>query len=191
MSISDFLQKRINDKGWFSVGNIYFDNSFVIHPFTSKGYVALSPEADMMFTLGKLDSANTDALEKEYLVLNNRYIGFQQTIVCVGLDQLQHFEAMLYSHERFVEHEKEFPLPKIPSITDIEAMTPDPETGLYDGMDEVTLMDGRKISTIALYPNNPYDTYSGLRIRNYQRFITNQKFFVKACNELFGLSDCI
>ena len=190
-SVSDFMIKQIRSMGWFSVANLYFDNGLAVSPFTVSGRVCLSPSAEMLFTTGKLDTANSEVMEGKYITMAPGFVGFQQTIPCIGLGHLQHFDALLFSHERFYADGEEFYTPTIPKPDQFDGMVADAKTKLYPGLDETHLHGGNVISTVNMYPGHKNVEYSGVRVDQFKIFQDNQKKFVEACNKFFGLGDCM
>lgn len=192
MTVSEFALERINEKGWLSLASLYFDNALVINIFNTRGYVAYSPSKDMYFFLGVEDSTNTDCIERKFVALNNKFVGQAQMISVIGGEHMQHFDINLFSHRRFINDEQEvFPTPEVPTPDDVMGIELDPETGLVEGKDEVTLMNDEKIACINLYPDNKYEEYSGLKIKSYQTFMKNHEKFIAALNTMLGVSDAI
>lgn len=192
MTVTEYLIERVNEKGWMSLSSLYFDNALVVNIFNSRGYIAYSPSKDMFYFTGAEDTSNTDCIERKYVALDNKYVGQSQMITVVGGEHLQHFDIHLFSHYRFINDDQEvYPTPVVPTPDEIKALVVDPETGLVDGEDVITQMNGEQISCRSLYPDNKITDYSGLKIVNYQKFIKNHEKFIAALNTMLGVSDAI
>lgn len=193
-AISELLIKRVQQYGWITVGNIMFKEGVpVFNPATTSGNICISKSADMMFSTSRMDTHNTYTIEESYLVQDDSHVGLQQTIAVAPLDELHHFDVMLFSQWfRTTVDGNEYVVPKYPDPAMIEGLVPDEETGLFAEGDTITTIRDREESAISIYPNdrNVID-YTGIWIKGYQRFIKNQKMFCKMVNEMFGLSDCM
>ena len=210
--IFDFCLERLQKDDWLGLSNLYFDNAYVINVFSTRGYVAYSPSKMCFFTMGTLDSTDSELVEGTYAVLEHGILGLQQNITAVSYEHLQHFDMAQYCHYQFYTDEQEvMPWARIPSRATIMGLTHDPNTGLYTGenLDEVQLASNypgerqtstRWISSIGFFPEeegeqqqkNPNKWYySGARIAGWQRFYKNQEKFKTMLNSAFGVSDAI
>lgn len=193
--ISDFLIKQVKEKGWLSVGNIMFEDAVpCINPITNAGYVCLSPGSELIFSPSRMDTHNTYVIENGYLFTDFGKAGVQQTINVNPFDRLRQFDTLILSQIYWDSEDGESILvPKYPDIATVEGMIQDPETGLYPNTDIVEReVSGIKESTISPYPTlvNVQD-YIGIRVKEYQTFLKNQKKFREFIQNLYGLSDCI
>jgi len=196
MRIADFCIEQVKAKGWFSIANLYFDNSYCIFPFTQAGRVCYSPSADVFFSTSTIDSVNTQHMMWYYLAeADDRHLSLYQTFTCTGGDHLQHFDSHLFNYSRQTPSGiDEFPVPTLPSEATVKGYTLD-ENGQYVSggrHEEICMEDDRIISALDLYPERKslYD-YIGVQIGGYQEFIKNHEVFCKAVNKHFNLSDCI
>ena len=193
MTSAEFMVSCVKKFGWFGIGNIFIDNGLVVNPFTVYGTVCYSESAEQLFTTGKYDTENTGVLQEHYLVTPPKFVGFQQTIVCVQFASIQHIDVHMFSQSYFFDMKAEnpvYPTPKIPSEEFALSLAKDEETGLYDNTDTYTRMDGNDISTLNIYPGRSEYDYTGIRAESYRQFIKNQRAFANAVNEYFGLTDC-
>lgn len=190
---SDFFIKVVQSKGWMYIGNMFFDNSYTLFPFTSDGRICCSPSAEMIFAVSKVDSTNSMALEFDYIVHDDKYMGLYQTLACIGIEHLQHFDTNLFSYPRITPSGADkFYTPKVITPAEVAALSPDSETGLYPNTDTVGFEDGRVFSYMNLYPDfKDLDRYIGIKVDKYKEFNKNHDVFCKAINEWFGLTDCI
>lgn len=186
----DFFLEQLNSKDWLGISNLYFDNSYMINVYLTRGYVAYSPSKRIFFATACLDSTDTKIVEDTYVTLEREYIGMQQNLTCIGDDMLQHFDLALYSHYRFYnDAQDEMPAPTIPSRSTIKSLTADEETGLYPGCDETSFLDGRIESAIGMY-DKKYP-YSGAVVKTWKRFYKNQEKFRAFLSTTCGVSDAI
>ena len=191
---SDFLVERIQKNGWLSVGNIYFDNGLNWNPFTTGGYICLSPSKELIISDGKYDSTNSAKLDNFLIWNSHRYINMWQTITVVGFDMLQHFDINLFQGEQFYNiNEKEYYLPDVPTPDEIKAIQLDPDTGLADETQYSIgeTLDKQKWSCIEAFPDAPWDQAVGFRIKVWQDFYKEHEKFCNAMNTFLGVSDCI
>lgn len=197
MAVLDLAVKQIVDKGWLSLTSLCFDNAYVINIFNTRGYVAYSKSQACFFCTGGLDSTDSESIESKFNAFDAGHVGMQQVITCVGEEHLQHFDMALYSQYRFVWDEQTvMPYPTIPTKTEIEALTPNPDTGLYDGYEQMEMYDGRLVSVIPMYKkffNYPVDgqPFSGAKIDSWKQFYLNQKKFMVMLKDGFGITDAI
>lgn len=191
--ISDMLVQQIQKDGWLSVGNIMFkDGVPLFNPITTAGLICLSPGKRLMFSTSRMDSHNTYVIEESMLVQDMEHAGLQQTIAVVPLDDLHHFDYLLLSQwHRTNEDGTKFIGPKYPKPTDVEAMKPDPDTGLFPNTDTLTTIRGREMSAIATYPDENIKDYTGILVEGYQAFLKNQKMYCQFIKDVFGIGDCI
>lgn len=195
MSMLDLLSKQLDEKGWLAMSSLYFDNGYVINVFNSRGYVARSNAMECFFAFSTMDSTDTDQVENTYVVMRRDHMGMQQTITVVGYDHLQHFDMAQYSHYAFYDNSQEkVPYPKIPTPAELEAMTPNPDTGLYDSADTVQTLSGKEISAISMYNDffDPYTKdwqYSGAIVGKWKNFYKNHKKFCTFLNDAYGITD--
>lgn len=188
--VLDYFAEQLAAKDWLGISQLYFDNSFIINVYLTRGYVAYSPGKQLFFSVSALDSTDTKIVEDTYVTMQREYIGMQQNLTVAGADHLQHIDLALYSHYNFYnDDDPKCPYPTIPSRAKIMAMTADPKTGLYSGCDEATFIDGRTESTLALYDKT--SPYSGANPKTWQRFYKNQEKFKTFLKDGFGVSDAI
>ena len=62
MAMVDFLERQITEKGWLSVLNLYFDNSYTISVYNTRGMVAYSKNDQCFFAMSPVDSLETEIL---------------------------------------------------------------------------------------------------------------------------------
>ena len=193
------LVEYVRKRTWLSVANIFTDNGFTVQPQTANGYICASMSKEIVLTTGKIDTQNTPILERRFLVAPENHVSYQQTITVIAFDQIQHWDALLFTqvhHYEFNGPAENFYLPKWPDTAEMMAMdgTEDPETGLYPNTDTVTLMDDTQMSMINLYPHVPEyqnrDKYIGMKVAPFIEFQKNHEVFCNAMNEMFDLSDC-
>ena len=82
--IFDFCLERLQKDDWLGLSNLYFDNAYVINVFSTRGYVAYSPSKMCFFTMGSLDSTDSELVEGTYAVLEHGILGLQQNITAVS-----------------------------------------------------------------------------------------------------------
>lgn len=192
MAIADFMKAYVQKNGWLSVGNIYFDNSLTVNPFTVAGRVCMSTSAGILFTTGKYDTILTEKLEHTYMSMNDKYLGYQQTICCCDLECLQHFDANSFCHERHMDLDpKKYPVPKIPTKAQIQALKPDPKTGLVPNTSTITQFDDTEMSVLDIYPEFNIEYFSSLKIIPAKEFYDNHDVFKAAVKQMFGVSDLV
>ena len=190
-SVSDFLVKRVKENGWFSVGSLYFDNCYTIHPFESGGRICMSPSAEVIIAMNNYDAIDSATLD-DFLVHDERRIGCQQNIAIFGFEHLQHFAVNLFNMTHTYPTKVEnFPLPIIPTPKIIKAISLDDETGLADNQSIARTISQKDIATMDLFPDLEIADTSGVRIKKLQDFYANQEQFAAAMNKFLGLSDCI
>lgn len=192
--ISDMLIKQVKEKGWISVGNIMCKEGVpLFNPATTSGNICLSQSAGLIFSTSRMDTHNTFVIEESYLVQDDSHAGVQQTISVAPLDELHHFDVLLFSQWFRTNADGDAYVP--PKYLDpkmIEALTPDKETGLFAEGDTIVTIRDRQESALSVYPNDTnIKDYTGIWIEGYQRFLKNQKMFCKLINEMFGLGDCM
>jgi len=190
-SVADFLLKRVQENGWFSVGSLYFDNCYTLQPFEIDGRICLSPSAELIIAINNYDAIDSATLD-DYLVHDERRIGYQQNIAIFGFEHLQHFAVNLFNLTHvYPSKVEEFPLPAIPTPDVINGITLDPETGLAADQSVARKITRKEIATMDLFPDLEISDASGARIKKLQDFYANQKQFAEAMNKFLGLSDCI
>lgn len=194
--IADFLIERIQANGWFSIGNIMFEDIVpCINPTSSGGFVCLSKSKQLIFSAVRMDTHMSYVIEEGYLAQDSFNHGVQQTIVCEPFDRLRQFDVLtLSTFTRWNKDKTEIIPPKYPKVSDVEALTVDPDTGLYDPSktDTITMIDGIESSAIDVFPDfNIPKQYVGVRVNEYKQFIKNQKAFCAYINKFFGLTDCM
>ena len=211
MSMKDLCVARLTDPGWLALSSIYFDNSYVITVYSTRGYVAYSPSEECFFSSNSMDSTDTANIEARFNIidgeLSRRHIGMQQTVTCISIEHMQHFDYANYSHYCFYWDEQ------IPTEAELDAFTldpdvptePDPEDpfrvkpiphSLYlgNGLDTTVMLDGRELSTIPLYKD--FETkyhlaYSGAIVGEWKMWYNNHKKFKQMLSEAYGVSDAI
>ena len=213
MTAAEMLLRYVGEHGWYSVANIFHDNEYSHQPHAANGLICASPSLEMLFTTGKVDAENTPIVEHRYVVAPYNHIDFEQSIAVLPFEHLQRWDALTFTQCHHYETKgpvDDYPIPTLPSPDEIEAIQLDPETGLADGYPIAVLNDRRytdkkrneeddekyatQISVIDVHPDHPEwsnDKFMGLRIKNIQTFIKNQKLFCECCNTMFGVSDCI
>lgn len=210
-AILNFCLERLQDSDWLGLSNLYFDNSYTINIFLTRGYVAYSPSKGCFFSMNCLDTADTAVIENSYAVLDYQYIGQQQNVTAVGDDHLQHIDVAQYSRYQFYNDEQTvMPWARIPTRDVIMGLEKDPVTGLYLNTDTVGLIAAtpdqdpatteRIISAISMYPevegsqqkSDPNTwMYSGAIVQKWREFYKNQDKFKVMLNDAFGVSDAI
>lgn len=188
MAMLDVLTGRIKEKGWLAISNLYFDNSYIINIFATRGYVAYSPSNEVFLAYSCLDSTDSSVVEGKFITMDKNHCGMQQNITVAGQEHLQHFDFATYSHYNWYNDDQEStPWPNIPAEAEIRAFTKNPETGLYDGTDTATMINYRERSCVAMYGKE--HPYSGANVEAWQAFYKNHDKFVKMLNECYGISD--
>ena len=197
MSMVDMLTNRLKKHGWLSITSLYFDNAYAINIFNTFGFVAYSAADECFFSVNCLDTTDTEIIENRLVTLNPGKIGQQQVVTCVGLEHFQHFDMATFGHYRFLAAPVNgcIPYPDIPSPDDIMAYGVNPDTGLVDGVDEVTTMAMTKRSTLSLYDKfydyKNDDFYSGINIAEWQYWYTNHDAFLKMLTDGYGVTNPI
>lgn len=210
MALIDVFEKELTEKGWLAFSSLYFDNAMIYNIFNTRGYIAYSKSNQVFMTFDCLDSTDSSKVESYYVAMDNNYTGMQQTIVFAGVESFQRFSLAQYSHYRFYEDSQdETPYPTIPTKEQLDALSVNPDTGLYDGYDEVhirpssmfgreiqnetTYTNERKYSTIPLYDRDLIgeDKYSGAIIDGWKMFYKNHDKFVKLLNDAHGITDAM
>ena len=188
----DFLVERLNEKGWLSISTLYFDNSYCMNIYTSRGYVAFSPSRNLFFSYNCLDTTDSKVVENTYAILDRVNIGQQQNITVAGSDCLQHFDIAQYSHydHYYYDEQEKTPYPDIPTKDTIMGFTLNPDTGLYENADIAHMVNDTEVSVYPLYPKEK-EIYSGAIIANWQRFYKNQEKFCKMLGEAYGVTDAM
>ena len=193
VSMLDHLHTQLTEKGWLSISNIYFDNHYLLHVFNTRGFVAYSKSNECFYELRPLDSTHTSIVEHKLVAFDNKWIGHQQNITIAGDEHMQHFDVATYAHrDFFTDAEGDLPIVKIPTQAEIEALTKNPDTGLYDGLDTVTTLDPiNKFSTKCLYPDNPEVHYVGAVIDYWKEFYANHDKFKTYLSTFLGVTDAL
>lgn len=190
MPLTNFLVEQVNRLGWLGISTLYFDNSYCINVFSSRGYVAYSPSKSLFFSFNCLDTTDTELIENTYDMMEKNYIGQQENLTVVEAEHLQHFDIAGYRHYNFY-HDEDVKLPwvKIPTEAELNVLVKDEATGLYLGTDTVTKMNGKEVSTIGMYGKDR--PYSGAIIDNWKRFYVNHAKMVQFVSEEFDITDAI
>ena len=196
MSMITLLKKQITEAGWLSLTNIFFDNAYTINVFATRGYVAFSEADECFFSYNAMDTTDTQIIENQYVTIGPGHAGMQQVITVVGLEHVQHFNIAQYSHYCwYTDEQDKTPYPKIPTVDTITSMTPNEETGLYDGCDVVVQKDGKERSTIDLYEHmvdyRKCDLYSGANVDAWKMFYNNHDKFIAMLSAAYGVTDAI
>ena len=168
-----------------------------INPISSAGMVCLSPSKQLIFSIVRMDTHMSYVIEEGHLAQDVYNAGVQQTVVCEPFDRLRQFDLLLFTNKIHWDAAGEKILvPKIPTVDTMMGIKLDKETGLADesAADIITSVDDKQCSAVNLYP---YDEtlnvrdYKGLRVKEYQEFIKNQKAFCAFMKEFAGIGDCI
>lgn len=197
MTSGQYLIEYVKKTGWFWVANIFHDNGYTSQPHTTNGCICASPSLEQFFILNKTDFENTPVIEQYLAVYPNNEISPQQMISSCAFRWIQRFDTLLGTHSTFYKSFgdfDEFPVPTIPNDSDILALTPDPETGLYSGPNITTADYNDGVASVYnLYPFTEWGDMRrvGIRIDRYQSFLRNQKKFCQAMNLMHGVSDCL
>lgn len=202
----NFLTKRVQEAGWLSIATLFFDNAYTVEVFNTNGYLAYSPAQECFFILNALDSTDSEEMMYKFVFHNGRHLGQEHVMTVVGSEHLQHFDMAMYAHSEFFRplNDKPFPYPTIPTPAELEALQPDPDTGLYDetqydlvykGSTYTRALTGAKESAISMYedfyPAKESNLYSGARITKWKQFYENHQKFLTALNDWLGVSDGI
>jgi len=190
----DLALNSVKTKGWLSLATLFFDNGYTVSVFNTLGAIAYSPSEDAFFSINSLDSTNTVQIQTWFAITGDRYyVGQQQILTVIASEHLQHVSFATYAHARFFNEPEdggEITLhgPVIPTVAELDALTPDPQTGLYDGQDTACRMSGEKVSTIPLYPDHT-KYYSGAIITNWKKFYKAHKAFLGFVQDVTGCGD--
>lgn len=197
MAMVDFLERQITEKGWLSVLNLYFDNSYTISVYNTRGMVAYSKNDQCFFAMNPVDSLETEVLESKVLIFEPGQIGQQVGLTVAGEEHLQHYDLATYTHFRnfFTTKMSEILLDPLPSFTipnadEVKAMEPNPDTGLYDGTDTITMLGLNQLSTIGMYDKSA-KMYSGAIVEFWKNFYKNHDIFLTYLKDQFGVSSPI
>jgi len=212
MTAAEILLKYVEAHGWYSVANIYHDNEYSHQPHGANGLICASPSMEVLFTAGKVDFENSDIIDHKYVVTPYKHIDFEQSVTVLPFEHIQRFDALTFTQAHHFELQGpvgDFPIPTLPSPDEIMAIVVDPETGKAEGHPTAVLTNRRytdkvrngedekyatEIAVFDVHPDHPEwsnDKFMGLRIKNIQTFIENQRLFCQRCNAMFGVSDCV
>lgn len=219
MSMVDLCIKRIQENGWLSLSSLYFDNSYVITIYASRGYVAYDPTDKCFIASNCMDSSDTANIENRFNVIygyKTGHVGMQQTVTFVDDAMLQHFDTAMYCHYcYFRDDQTDMPYPKIPTEDELRAFVKPEKPKLvnpkkrddplgvlptydkiYEGedLDRVVMLNNVEVSTVNLYKEfeEKYNLpYSGAVVGEWLMWYDNHKKFVDMLSKAYGISGAI
>lgn len=191
MSMLDRLLTIVKDQGWLAISSIYFDNNMVIPISTTSGNIAFSEADDCFYTYKPIDQGYTEIIEGKMIVYNKNHLSQQYALTCAESQHMQHFDIAQFMHYKdFMNPELDaYPYPIVPKQADVEDLTYNEETGLYEG-DNVTTAMMKNMKEISVIPFFDKDKVyaSAARVSYWKEFYENHQKFLDMLQEAYGIS---
>lgn len=203
-NLANLLVEQVKSNGWLSLSSITFDNNSVYNVFACSGNIGICEDKGILVFMSLEDVTNTTMIMNKLATTKDEYVGQVRTNTFQDMDCLQWFQAATYNYyrnfigykfkqENDIDHiaDETYPVATWPSDQDILGCTYNPDTKLWEGMDNLATAEDtgkfKQRSVIPLYETND-DSMSSAIVSEWKKWYSYHNLYIQYIQEQYGLT---